>query len=219
MKKNRTALIVGGLVVVVIVAAALAVLLSGGDDESDDSSAGSGQATLEEGDLEVYPVSVTGELLVPLEDPANDAAVGASAPVVDGQDYWGDTTTVGGPSDNPSVVYFLAHWCPHCNTEVDEIVSIHEAGEIPGGVDIVAVSTGVNSDGENYPPSQWLDFKDWPYPVLADSADSEAVQSYGGNGFPFVVILDSEGNVVARQSGSTSRDQIVAWIELAAAAG
>jgi thiol-disulfide isomerase/thioredoxin len=219
VKKNRTALIVGGLVVVVIVAAALAVLLTGGGDDSDDASGEKGEVTLEDGDLEVYPVSITGEWLVPLEDPADDAAVGVAAPVVDGQDYWGGTATVGGSGDNPKVIYFLAHWCPHCNTEVDEIVSLHEAGEIPGGVDISAVSTGVNSEGENYPPSQWLDFKDWPYPVLADSIDSEAVRSYGGNGFPFSVILDSEGNVVARQSGSTSSDQIVAWLESAAAAG
>ena len=55
--------------------------------------------------------------------------------------------------------------------------------------------------------------------MLADSAESETVQAYGGSGFPFAVILDSEGNVVARQSGSTSPDQIVAWLELAAAAG
>ena len=93
MSRNRTALIIGGLVVVVIVAAVLAVLLTGGDD---DAASDSGEVTLEEGDLEVYPVTITGDPLPQLEDPTADPAVGTFAPEADGRDYWGGTTSIGG---------------------------------------------------------------------------------------------------------------------------
>lgn len=211
-EKNRTPLIVGGLVVLVIVAAALAVFLTGGDDDSDANS--EPVASLSEGDLEVLPVTVTGELLEPHNpDVEEDAAVGVAAPVVEGHDYWTTPTSIGGASDNPTMVVFLAHWCPHCNDEIPVLIGLDEDGLLPENLDVVGVSTAVRADGENYPPSQWLDFKDWPWPVLADNERNDAVMAYGGGGFPFTVILDEDGNVLARKSGSSSADELMAWIE------
>ena len=48
---------------------------------------------------------------------------------------------------------------------------------------------------------------------MADSETSEALDAFGGTGFPFLVILDSDGTVLARQSGESTADELGAWID------
>ncbi|HVM41018.1 MAG TPA: TlpA disulfide reductase family protein, partial [Acidimicrobiia bacterium] len=101
----------------------------------------------------------------------------------------------------PSVVIFLAHWCPHCQEEVTEIVEFLEDGPFPAGVEVVSVSTLVDSGRDNYPPEAWLEAEGWPFPTLRDDADSTVAATYGLSGTPFSVFLDAEGRVVQRVSG------------------
>ena len=51
---------------------------------------------------------------------------------------------------------FLAHWCPHCNDEIPELIALDENGDIPENLAIVGISTAVAPDRDNYPPSEWL---------------------------------------------------------------
>jgi thiol-disulfide isomerase/thioredoxin len=202
--KNRTFVIVAGVVVLIIAAALIAVLATGGSDDSGDAS---------DGGAETRPVEVTGDPLAPFEDPAADPAVGQASPVVTGEGFDGTPMTIGGASDNPTLLVFLAHWCPHCNREVPEIIALNDAGGIPADLDVVGISTAVASDRPNYPPSEWIVEKGWPFPTMADSENSEALGAFGGTGFPFLVILDSDGTVLARQSGESTADQLGAWID------
>ena len=39
------------------------------------------------------------------------------------------------------MVVFLAHWCPHCQAEVPELVELAKEG-VFDGVDVTAVATG-----------------------------------------------------------------------------
>jgi cytochrome c biogenesis protein CcmG/thiol:disulfide interchange protein DsbE len=160
-------------------------------------------------------LTVTGEALPPLEDPDNDAAVGMASPVVIGATFDGTEVSIGGPTDGPTMLVFLAHWCPHCNDEIPEIVTLRDRGDLPDNLNIIGVSTAVQDDRDNFPPSSWIVEKDWTWPVLADTADSEAIQLYGGTGFPFTVMLNADGTVNARKSGSESADQILEWINAA----
>jgi hypothetical protein len=91
---------------------------------------------------------------------------------------------------------------------VPRLTEWRDSGEIPATLDIVGVSTRVDSSAPNFPPSNWLREKDWEWPVLADDlgdADAQipptAISAYGVSGFPFFVLTDADGNVVARQSG------------------
>lgn len=202
--KNRTFVIVAGVVVLVIAAALIAVLATGGSDDSGDSNASG---------AETRPVEVTGEALAPFEDPAADPAVGQASPVVTGEGFDGTPMTIGGESDNPTMLVFLAHWCPHCNREVPEVIKLNDAGGIPADLDVVGISTAAASDRPNYPPSEWIVEKGWPFPTLVDSENSEALQAFGGTGFPFLVIVDSDGTVLARQSGESTADELGAWID------
>lgn len=159
--------------------------------------------------------TVTGEALPPLEDPNSDAAVGTAAPVVVGATFDGTEISIGGPTDGPTMLVFLAHWCPHCNDEIPEILELRDRGDLPDNLNIIGISTAVQDDRDNFPPSSWIVEKGWTWPVLADTADSEAIQLYGGMTFPFLVMLNADGTVNTRKGGSESADQILEWIDSA----
>lgn len=166
---------------------------------------------------EIGPVEVDGETLPALGqvDVADDPALGLTAPVLVGEDYEGNTVRVDAAADGPTMVVFLAHWCPHCNAEVPRLNELRDAGSFPEGLNIVAVSTATNPTRPNYPPSTWITDLDWTYPVIADGIDLAAeVQyiaagAYGVDGFPFTTLLDGDGKVVARWSGEREPDQVL----------
>jgi cytochrome c biogenesis protein CcmG, thiol:disulfide interchange protein DsbE len=223
--KNRTAIIVVGAIVLVAGLAGLAVLLSGGDDESSGGVLAPGQTTeaTAGGDVqENRPVTVTGAPLPALErDGAPDAALGMATPVIEGATFDGEPLTIGGATDGPTLYAFLAHWCPHCNQEVPELIELRNRDGIPEGMNVVGVSTGVDNTGPNYPPSKWLADSNWPteWPVMADSAASEAFAFNGGGGFPYLMIVDADGTVLARERAvMKSAEDLAAFIQAALAA-
>ena len=58
-------------------------------------------------------------------------------------------------------------------------------------------------------PDKWLDKDVWPVPTLVDDKDSSAGKAFGLTSFPTWIILDSEGKVINRFSGSiTTKDFI-----------
>lgn len=163
--------------------------------------------------LENSELEVVGEPLPPLDDPSTDPAVGSPAPVITGQSFDGTSVTIGGSSDGPTLLVFLAHWCPHCNDEIPELNELRDSDALPADLDVVGVSTAVAPDRDNFPPSKWIVDKDWTWPVLADSETADAFVVYGGSGFPYSVMLDADGNVLGRKAGSSSASQIAQWID------
>lgn len=181
--------VVGGAVVL---AGILAVVLSAGGGSS---SSGGG---VKPGQVEIAPVAVSGTPLPTLTDPTNDPAVGKTAPTLTGLTFNRSPVTIGN-TGQAHVVIFVAHWCPHCQAEVPRIVSLAKAGQVP--VPIVTVATGTDSSAPNYPPSAWLAREGWPYPVLVDSKTETAATAYGLPGYPFLVFVNAQGQVVGRLSG------------------
>ena len=176
--------------------------------ETGGSTAGTGSGELQENG----PVVVSGEALAPWEQGGDDPAVGATAPVLEGQDFAGTPVEVGAATGEPTMVVFLAHWCPHCQDEVPVLVGMRDGGTFPEGVAVVGVSTAVDPTRGNYPPSTWLDAEGWTWPVLADDEQISALSAYGGTSFPFVVLLDGEGTVLARTAGEMTEDQVVDFL-------
>jgi thiol-disulfide isomerase/thioredoxin len=155
------------------------------------------------------PVTVEGEALPEFEQgPAQDPAIGTPAPGLSGQGFDGEKITIGGATDRPTLVVFVAHWCPHCQREVPLLVQWRADGTIPSDIDVVAVSTAVNPAYPNYPPSEWLDSVGWKDPVMADDADMSAAEAYGLSAYPYFVALDKDGNVVARNTGELTQDAV-----------
>ncbi len=149
---------------------------------------------------------------------AADPAVGTPAPVIIGENFDGIPTRVDAASDGPTMVIFLAHWCPHCNDEIPVLNSMRDAGAFPAELNIVAVSTSPSPDSPNYPPSEWLVEKNWTYPVVVDGVDVDsavflAADAFGVSAFPFTTLIDGDGNVAARWSGGRSSGDISTLIE------
>lgn len=244
-KRSTTPWILAAVGVLVIIAVPLAAFLAvGGDDDDDggdeaasttevmvevtDGPAGptSGSAPSESGGSEtavsVDPmdaaITVSGDALPPLVDESADDAVGMAAPAIEGTDYDGDAVSLV-PGDGPTLVVFLAHWCPHCNAEIPVLNEWRDSGEIPDDLRIVGVSTAVNGERPNYPPGEWLDEMDWQWDVIADGPTDPdtgappAGLAYGVSGFPFFVLLDADGNVAARGAGEKPIEELQALVD------
>ena len=222
-RRSSTPWIVGIVVAVIAVLGLAVVLLSGGDDEDEDVDAAPIATTAvapgePSADIAQYrPIEVAGEPLAPLEDPADDPAVGTTVPTVTGASFDGTPITIGPRAEGPTMVVVLAHWCPHCNAEVPRLIQLQQEGRLPADLRIVGVSTAVAADRPNYPPSQWVVDKGWPWEVVADSEEQAGAAAYGVTGFPFVTVFDEDGTVTARWSGESDVDELAD--QIAAAVG
>jgi thiol-disulfide isomerase/thioredoxin len=217
--KNRTVMIVVGVVVLVLGLAGAAVLLTGGDDESSGGVLAPGETpapTYGDDVQENRPVEVSGDPVPALDSVVDvDPAIGTAIPVVDGATFDGNAMTIGGTTDGPTMYVFLAHWCPHCNDEIPELIELRNRDGLPEDMNVVAVSTAVDSSAPNYPPSEWIVDKEWPseWPVMADSVESTTFVVNGGSGFPYLTIVDADGNLLARDSGTKTAEELATWIQ------
>lgn len=165
-------------------------------------------------DFDTAVATVTGSPLVELPDDRADPAVGQLAPVLRGDDPSGEAVRAP-TSGKPTVVLFVAHWCPHCRAEVPVVQRWVEDGRRPEGVDLVSVATAMDPSRPNYPTSEWLDDEGWTSPVLADG-DNQAAAAYGLSAFPFWAAVDGDGRIVERRTGELTPDQIDALFAAAA---
>lgn len=216
-----TGAVIGAVAAVaIIVAAIVAVLATGGDDDT--TTATDGAVALAAGvpgagasigeQLDVEP---TGEPLPPYAPVEVDPAVGLPAPVIVGQAFDGTELTLGAASDGPTMIVFLAHWCPHCNDEVPVLNELRDAGSFPAELNVVGVATGSRPDAPNWPPSEWAVEKDWTWPMLVDDELGTAMGYFGGTSYPFAVIVGADGTVLARKAGGGPAAETLAWVESA----
>ena len=203
---GRGKFVVGAIIAIVIGGAAIFAITSSGSDSTSTS----------DGISEFSDITVTGEAL-PVFDSvstATDTAIGLPAPVVSGKGFTGTEITTDG-AGTPTLLVFLAHWCPHCQREVPLLVQWEKDGSTPTGVDVIAVATGTDPANPNFPPSEWLAREEFPalWPVIADSADKKAANAFGLSGYPYFVLVDAQGNVFKRLSGEIPMDELTAIID------
>jgi cytochrome c biogenesis protein CcmG/thiol:disulfide interchange protein DsbE len=194
-----------GVAALVLVLAVAAMVSSGGSDEGGSSA---------EGVEETRPVSISGDALPELPQSGSDPAVGKNIPEATGQSFDGSPVSIGNDG-RAKLIVFVAHWCPHCRNEIPVLADWLESNQLPNGVDLYAVSTGVDSKRPNYPPSAWLEKEGWTAPTLADSSDGKAANAFGLSAFPYFLAVDGSGKVVARTTGEIGPE---AFSDLARAA-
>ena len=193
---------IGAIIVGVIAVAAIVSVTSSSDPASAPGTTS-----------EFSDVTVTGDALPPHNSDATDTAIGMTAPVLTGKGFSGNlvTTTPG----TPTLLVFLAHWCPHCQVEVPLLVEWEKSGDMPLGVDVIGIATATDVALPNYPPSAWLAREDFPalWPVMADSQERTAGEAFGLSAYPFFVLLDASGKVVARTSGEVPMSDLTALLQ------
>ncbi|MDZ7732878.1 MAG: TlpA disulfide reductase family protein [Acidimicrobiia bacterium] len=200
---NRTTWWIFGGLGVVVVAVLVAALLAAPSNESDFAAG---------------EVSLSGESLPPLVDPANDDAVGRTIPAVAGENFEGETVEIA-PDGEPKVITFLAHWCGHCQAEVPVVQDWIDENGMPEDVGLYSVVTRNDRTQGNWPPDEWLEDEGWTVPVLVDSDTNEIANALGLSGTPMYVVVDGEGDVVTRASGEIGADGFVELIETARSTG
>ena len=186
---NKSVWLIGSIAAAIAIAAIVAVATQSSSDD------------VVTGVEEFNSVEVTGNPLPQYSDSASDTAIGMTAPVLTGKGFTGNTIVTGPGA--PTLLVFLAHWCPHCQREVPLLVQWNRDGLVPSGLDVIAIATSSDPASPNFPPSEWLAREEFPplWPVMTDSGEKTAANAMGVSGFPFFVLLDSSGKVALRISG------------------
>ena len=200
-KQSRTPYFVIAAIAAAVLVALVVALAAGGGDGDD--------AATDRGDADpatTGTVTVSGNPLPQFSETAGDPAVGMTLPTLEGNDQSGAPMTIGADG-RPTMIMFVAHWCPHCQREVPVVQQWVDDGSLPEGVDLVSVSTAIDPNRPNYPPDAWLADEGWTAPVLVD-ADNSAAQAVGLSAYPFFVAIDGNGNVVLRTTGELTTDQL-----------
>jgi hypothetical protein len=187
---------------VVVVATVVAIVLAGGP---------SGPAEPAE-----QPLLITGQPLPELPTDASDPAVGLALPSLSGTGLDGAPMTIG-PDQGASLIVVLAHWCPHCQAELPQLVDLIDSGQVPDGVSVVGLSTAIDELRGNYPPSAWLEREGWQQPTLIDDANSDGLHALGLNLFPGFVFVNDQGVVTQRMTGNVDPQVLVQALDALAA--
>jgi cytochrome c biogenesis protein CcmG/thiol:disulfide interchange protein DsbE len=204
-----------GIVAVAAVALGIALWSTSGNDATvSQGTMGTGGANSSA--AETQPVTVVGAALPVPTGASPDPAIGMTAPTLSGFHFDGSPIDIT-PGGRAKMVVFLAHWCPHCNREIPVLQSWAAGGGVPADLDIVGVSTAVSAQRDNYPPSKWIADKAWTWPVMADSANSDALAAYGVGSFPTFVIVGADGKVKVRSSGELPTADLDALVKQALA--
>jgi len=203
-KRNLTPIFVGGIVAIVIIffLALFLVQPSSNENYLGGSISVSGE--------ELPDLSVDFNRDCILFDNLNycqqlEPAANLKAPIITGTDLNGSSIT--SENNSPTILLFLAHWCGYCQVEVNEIQDWIDNGGDMGRVKMYSILTSVNSSQPNYPPDKWLDSEGWSFQSFTDNELSGVAQHFGIRGFPFWVLIDSNGDIVTRLSGSYTKDQ------------
>jgi thiol-disulfide isomerase/thioredoxin len=203
--------VIVGVVVGVLILATIAVVLTagGGDDEADVATDANGQPISQYG-----VVTTAGSPLPPAPESGADPAIGMTGPSMLSERAGEQVVIEPDAADEPTMLVFLAHWCPHCQREVPRLVDLQESGALDG-IRSVAVLTATAEDRDNFPPSAWLDEEGWTGDRFFDDEESTAAATYGLSSFPMMVFLDADGNVVERLSGEQDPAAIQAAVDAA----
>ena len=182
--------IVGGVVVAALI---IAILIANGSSTATSSGVNN------------FPlVSVNGSPLPAVPTSGNDPAVGLVMPTLTGFDYSGVVHSLP-TTGKPTVVIVAAHWCPHCNNELPQVIKWINSG-LTAGVDLVVVSASANDTLPNWPPGKWLtSTMKWTGPVIGDDHFKTAGDALATPGFPYFIAVGADGKVKARGSGELAQ--------------
>jgi thiol-disulfide isomerase/thioredoxin len=195
-----------GLAVIIVVAAIVAVVAASGDDKAIVQGSGTSDSVSGPGALpDSQPVKIDGAALPSFTATEGDTAVGMTAPTLEGSNFTGGAVKADA-ADGAYMLVFLAHWCPHCNAEIPKLLDWKHSGAVPADLRVIGVATAVDSTQDNYPPGQWISNRGWEWPVLVDEFDGarnagKGAQAYGATGWPYFVIVGTDGKVKVRYSG------------------
>lgn len=203
-KSRRLKVIVGAVSMAFLLVVFMVVFLVGDD--------GSSSTDVEQ----VGFAETIGTSLPSYEGDPDDPAIGMPAPQISAQGFDDEPITVEPGDGRSKIIGFFVHSCPHCQRELPRVVASLERDPVPDDVDVIAVSTVVDENQNNYPPSEWFEREGWEETLIRDDAESRVATGYGMTGYPYFVVVDGDGTVVTRTSGELTDPQWDALVDAAA---
>lgn len=100
----------------------------------------------------------------------------------------------------PFIISFFATWCKPCNRELSAISEVYADWQDETGVKLIAVSIDQAQNINKVKPL--VDSNGWEYDVLLDP-NSDFKRALGIQMIPYVIIVDSKGNIVYKHNGYT----------------
>jgi peroxiredoxin len=121
-----------------------------------------------------------------------------------------ETHSANASSGSPTVIFYMATWCPSCKELTSELGTVHD-NYTPRGVDVYSVTVDrgeTHDDLEN-----WKTEHDQPWPHGIDE-DAQLQQTFGVDSQSSVVVLDEEGYLVDRWGyGEATADEVSATLD------
>lgn len=101
------------------------------------------------------------------------------------------------------VIDFWASWCGPCRSEIPHLKEVYEKYH-PEGVEVLSVS--IDKKKADWHKALAEENMEWAQ-VLAPNAGKQTMKDYQFSGIPFIIILDKEGKIVAKQLRGKAIDQ------------
>ncbi|MBU4292482.1 MAG: TlpA family protein disulfide reductase [Actinobacteria bacterium] len=105
------------------------------------------------------------------------------------------------------VLNFWATWCPPCRVEIGDFVEVSNAYK-DKGVQFIGVSDDDVSALEKFVSDYGID-----YPTLLDGSVDRIMPKWGISAIPTTFILNGDGEIMFKNVGMMSRDQLINAIE------
>lgn len=108
-------------------------------------------------------------------------------------------------AEKPTVLSLFTSWCPYCNDDAPKMVTLHE--KYKDRINLYGINVTNRdeiSEVKNYVEEHGIE-----YPVLLDQL-GDVYEYYGGDGFPALYFVNTDGKVIDSIIGSVSQDDIEA---------
>ena len=145
--------------------------------------------------------------VTPLTDATTPTAPyeGFRAPAISAKDIKGETVKL---SSNYTLLDFWGTWCKPCIAIIPELVDIHQ--RYPK---LNLVSVAVESSMDDLPKLKKLTKElnmDWTHVCQLHGDTASVARSFNISSFPTTIIIDPDGKIIYRGSGSNSTDKLKA---------
>ncbi len=141
--------------------------------------------------------------------PANAPTKGQPAPDFSVPTLDGGTFRLADQRGKPTVIFFMAYWCPTCVPEAQALAKLHQ--EYGDKVAILALDIDPSSS-----PKSLTQFKQWagnPDYAFGFDKGNVVVQKYKVRSLDATVIVDAEGKIVYQDTYPTPYERLKAELE------